>query len=117
MSFVYRYAFVDTYTMYWANQITSCISESLQSMLVVLCLVLLLLLSSATIQASSGGTISGDDFTISLNANGAGVFECSLDGGSFQSCSDINIVVFILSMPSQVHQGMYFQTCLLVRTR
>ena len=123
ISFIDRYAFVDTYTVYWANQITSCISESLQSMLVVLCcytlfIVLLLLLSLANIQASSSGTINGDDFTISLNANVAGVFECSLDGGSFQSCKCINIVVLILlSTTSQAHRGMYFLICPLVRTQ
>ena len=48
---------------------------------------LLLLLPLATIQASSGGTINGNNFTISLTANVAGEFQCSLDGASFQACT------------------------------
>ena len=84
-----RYAFVDVYTTFWANQTTNCISENLQSRLMYYyhCCLSLLLLSIATIQASSSGTISGNDFTITLSANVAGDFECSLDGASFQSCT------------------------------
>ena len=115
--------------MFWANQITACISENLQSrlmyyhflplllLLLSLLLLLLLLLSLATIQASSSGTINGNDFTISVSANVAGEFECSLDGASFQSCSYyITVLTLLLSMTLtlQAQQEMYFQTYLLV---
>lgn len=68
----FRYAFVDRYALFWANQITQCISENLPQ---------------TSIQASSSGSITGNNFTISLTANVDGEFQCSLDGASFKSCS------------------------------
>ena len=47
---------------------------------------MILLITLADIRAMASGSISGNDFTITLTANVDGEFECSLDGGSFQQC-------------------------------
>jgi len=36
--------------------------------------------------ANCSVTFGGNDATVTLNSNSEGVFECSLDGGSFEQC-------------------------------
>ena len=53
----------------------------------MLCMELhMIFITLAAIQFNASGSISEDNFTISLSATVDGVFECSLDGGSYQAC-------------------------------
>ncbi|XP_065918054.1 uncharacterized protein [Dysidea avara] len=65
----FRFAFVDQYTLYWANQMTRCLQEA------------------TSIFVNGSSSTSGDTSTITLYANVKGTWECSLDGGTSESCS------------------------------
>ena len=46
-----------------------------------------------TITANGVVTVSGDKATLTLNATAEGTFQCSLDGGTFQSCMHMFITM------------------------
>ena len=65
------------------------------------------------VRVSINGSVSvnGNAATITLNNNFDGVFQCRLDGGSFQNCMIYNYFVLLVVpsvLCSKVNQEMYF---------
>ena len=56
----------------------------------------------AEIRCQATGSVNGSSFAITLNCTVNGEFECSLDGGSFQSCMQLvicsNVFLFCIHL-------------------